>query len=358
MEPVSGSVFMTTRTVSELAEICGASLEGDGDRIVVGPASLEEASEDQVSFLGNPRYAPELETTRAGAVLLAPNVRAPREDLALLRHPRPNEAFTRIIEEFLPRPARPEAGVHPTATVSPDATLGEGVWIGPQAVVGPGAQLGEGVVVHALACVGADVHVGDGSTIHPSVVLYDGVTIGRRCIVHAGSIVGADGFGFDPGPEGWEKIPQCGTVVVEDDVELGACVTIDRGRFGATRIGRGAKLDNQVHVGHNVTVGAGSLLIAQVGIAGSTTVGEGVILAGQVGVTGHLRIGDRARVSAQSGVTKSLEGGMDYLGTPARSRVESLRLLNLVRRLPAFQDRIRRLESRLAELEGERAEGR
>lgn len=342
---------MTTRTVSELAELCGATLEGDGSRSVRGPASLQEAGPDEVSFLGNPRYASELLRTRAAAVLLAPGIEVRRPDLSLLRHPHPNGAFTRIVEAFLPRPSRPEPGVHPGATVSPEAVLGRGVSVGPRAVVGAGAVLEDGVVVHAQAYVGADVRVGEGTTLHPSVVLYDRVSVGARCILHAGSVVGSDGFGFEPTPEGWEKIPQCGTVVIEDDVELGANVTIDRGRFGATRIGRGCKLDNLVHVGHNVTVGEGTLLIAQVGIAGSSSIGKGAILAGQVGVTGHLEIGDGARISAQSGVDKSLPGGQDYFGSPARPRSEALKILALSARLPDLKDRVRRMEERLASLE-------
>jgi UDP-3-O-[3-hydroxymyristoyl] glucosamine N-acyltransferase len=177
-------------------------------------------------------------------------------------------------------------------------------------------------------------------------VLYAGVEVGERCLIHAGAVIGADGFGFEPTPEGWEKVPQCGTVVIEDDVEIGANTTIDRGRFGATRIGRGAKIDNLVMIGHNVQVGPGSLLVAQVGVSGSTKLGKGVILGGQVGAAGHLTIGDGARVGAQGGIAQSIEGGKDYFGSPVMDKREAFRLGVLYRRLPAMVKRIEELEKR------------
>jgi UDP-3-O-[3-hydroxymyristoyl] glucosamine N-acyltransferase len=186
------------------------------------------------------------------------------------------------------------------------------------------------------------------------VVCYHGVRIGERCLVHAGAVIGADGYGFEPtrDPERpWSKIPQCGTVVVEDDVEIGANTTIDRARFGATRIGRGAKIDNLVHIAHNVEIGAGALIIAQVGIAGSTRVGERAILAGQAGINGHIEIGAGARIAAQAGVFGDVPKGAEYLGWPARPRGEAMRRYALVERLPQMQERLKELERRLGELE-------
>ena len=335
---------MITHTVSELAEICGATLEGDGQARIVGPASLAEAGPEQASFLGNPRYAAELETTQAGAVIVPASLKFERDGLALLRSENPNRAFSRLIETFQPQRFRAPLGVHPDAIVDPTAEVGPRASLGPRSVVGPAARIGAGVVLHPGAVVGPGAAVGAGSVLHPGVVLYAGVSVGERCILHAGCVIGSDGFGFDPTPEGWEKVPQCGTVVIEDEVEIGANCTIDRGRFGPTRIGRGAKLDNLVHVAHNVEVGEATLLVAQVGIAGSARVGRRAILAGQVGVGGHTVIGDGARVGGQSGVTSDIAGGKDYFGTPILEKVESLRLFTLYKKLPEFVRRLKALE--------------
>jgi UDP-3-O-[3-hydroxymyristoyl] glucosamine N-acyltransferase len=177
------------------------------------------------------------------------------------------------------------------------------------------------------------------------------VTVGARCIVHAGTVIGSDGFGFDPTPAGWSKVPQCGTVVVEDDVEIGANCTIDRGRFGATRIGRGSKLDNLVHVAHNVEIGEAVLLVAQVGISGSTRVGDRAILGGKVGVAGHVEIGPGARIGAAGNATKDLPGGQDYWGTPAAPKAVVMRIEAAQRRLPELLKTVRALEQRVAKLE-------
>jgi len=342
-----------TRTASEIATICGATLEGDGSVELVGPASLREAEPNQVSFLGNPLYRGELATTSAGAVVVPRGLAVERTDLTLLYSDEPNAAFTRVIDAFLdPRRDGP-TGVHPDASVDPTAELGRDVAVGANASIGAGARLGSGVVVHAGAVVGARASVGDGTVLHPGCVLSPGVSVGARCILHAGCVVGSDGFGFDPGPTGWVKVPQCGTVVVEDDVEIGANTTIDRARFGATRIRRGAKLDNLVHVAHNVEVGEGALLIAQVGISGSTRVGARAILAGKVGVVGHVEIGPGARIGGLSVVTKDLPGDADYLGNPARPKAETLRLLAAEQRLPELLKTVRALQERVAKLESD-----
>jgi UDP-3-O-[3-hydroxymyristoyl] glucosamine N-acyltransferase len=345
---------MATLTLAEIARLCGATLEGDGSRTVVGPASLAEAGPDEVSFLGNPRYEAELETTGAGAVLVRRDLRAKkRADLALLRCDDPNRAFSRVIAAFRPPLDRPPPGVHPSAVVDPRARIAAGVSVGPLAVVGPEAELAEGVVLHGGVHVGARSAVGAESVLHPHVVLYHDVRIGRRCIVHAGAVLGSDGFGFEPGNAGWEKIPQCGTVEIGDDVEIGANVTVDRGRFHATRIASGVKIDNLVHIAHNVEVGEAALLLAQVGIAGSSRIGRRAILAGQVGVIGHVTVGDGARVSAQSGVAKDLEAGGDYFGSPARPQREGLRQIAALGRLGELRKQVERLEERLRALEGE-----
>jgi UDP-3-O-[3-hydroxymyristoyl] glucosamine N-acyltransferase len=338
---------MIQRTASELAELCEAVLEGDGTRVLVGPAALADARADQVSFVRSARHAREFETTRAGAVIVPFDLQAGRRDLALLRCHDPSRAFSRVVEAFRHPVPRPPAGIHPTAVVEPSARVGLGASVGPLCFVGAGAELGERAVLHAGVKLGPRVRVGAESVLHPGVVLYDGVELGRRCLVHAGTVIGADGFGFEPTQAGWEKVPQCGTVVIGDDVEIGANCAIDRGRFDATRIGNGVKLDNLVHVAHNVIIEDGALLVAQVGVAGSARIGARAVLAGQAGVVGHVHVGPGARIAAQSGIARDVPAGEDTFGSPAREKGEAFRLLALYGKLPELFRRLRALERKL-----------
>src|SRR5688572_8497234 len=348
---------MIQRTASELAELCDAVLEGDGGRLIVGPAALDQARSDQVSFVRSARHARDLETTRAGAVVVPHDLTAARRDLALLRCKDPSRAFSRVVEVFRPPLPRPPAGVHPKAVVEAGARISPGCSIGAFCTVGEGAELGENVVLHAGVRIGARARVGAESVLHPGVVLYPAVELGRRCLIHAGTVIGSDGFGFDPTPEGWEKVPHYGTVLIGDDVEMGANCAIDRGRFDATRIGNGVKLDNLVHVAHNVVIEDGALLVAQVGVAGSSRIGARAILAGQAGIAGHLQIGPGARIAAQSGVGRDVPAGEDQFGSPSREKGEAFRLIALYGKLPELFQRVRALERRLAPAQGTDEEG-
>jgi len=281
----------------------------------------------------------------------------PRADVILLRCKDASRAFTRIVRVFADECPRLEPGVHPTALVDPEARLADSVAVGPLAVIGAGCELGAGVEIRAHAVLGARVTVGAGSTIHACAVVYDGVTLGERCIVHSGAVLGADGFGFDPTPEGWIKIPQVGTVEIADDVEIGAGCTVDRGRFGPTRIGRGTKLDDQVHIAHNVEVGENVMFAAQVGLSGSSQVGSGSMLGGGVGVGGHLTIGENVRLGGMSGVIGNVPAGVEWWGIPARPKGEVLRNHALVQRLPRLVSRVKDLEQRIEELERALREG-
>ena len=343
---------MTTRTVAEIAELCGAAVDGDAELEIRGPSTLAQATPTDISFLAQPKYRPLLESTRAGAVLVDAALDFRRDGLTLLRSDNPNRSFSRVIELFAGDEARrPAPGVHPTAVLAEGVELGDRVSIGPFCVVGAGARLADDVVLHPHVVVGEGARVGAGTELHAGVVLYPRVELGARCLVHANAVLGADGYGFEPGERGWVKVPQCGTVRVEDDVEIGAGTTIDRARFGATRIGAGAKLDDQVHVGHNVDVGDGSLLVAQVGVAGSAKLGKRVMLAGQVGIVGHLEVGDGARVGGKSAVHKDVPAGEDWFGSPARPRAEELRRIAFgnsgPKRLAKLEERIRLLEEEL-----------
>ena len=342
---------MTSIPLAELAQTIGATLEGDGQRTVQGPASLGEAGPDEISFLAQARYRAQLATTGAGAVVVAPDQEIERDDLVVLRHADPNAAFTAVIRAFSNDLEPPAPGVHPSAVVEEGAEVDPSAAIGPLCHVARGARVAAGAQLISRVTVGPEALVGADTVLHPGVTLYDRVQVGARCILHAGTVIGSDGYGFEPSSAGWEKVPQCGTVVVEDDVELGANVAIDRARFGATRIGRGVKVDNLVHIAHNVVVGQHALLVAQVGIAGSATIGPWAILGGKVGIAGHIDIGPQARVGAASAVFTDVPGGIDFIGNPARERMETLRVQAGSRRIPKVLEELRALRARMEELE-------
>ncbi len=347
---------MKSITLTEIAVLCDARLEGvgvevDGSRRIVGPASLEDASPDEISFLADRRQARHLAETRAAAVIVGAEVGSERPDLVLLRCADPQRAFNRVVEAFAPERPTPAPGIHPSAVVDPAASLAPDVSVGPLCVVQEGAELASGCVLHPLVTVGARARIGPGTQLYPGVCIYPHVQIGARCVVHAGAVIGSDGFGFEPGEEGWTKTPQGGTVVIEDDVEIGANVTIDCARFKATRIESNVKIDNLVHVGHNCHIGSSAMLVAQSGIAGSTRVGPSAILAGQVGVAGHLEIGAGARIGGASAVFRNVPPGEDWWGVPAAPKNEAIRRTNLPGRTERLAQALRALERRVAELE-------
>lgn len=340
------------RTAKELAALCGAELSGDPERLVRGPASLEAAGPDDISYFGHVRYRKGLAATRAGVLIVPRGLDAPGVTATLLRCEDPNGAFARVFEAFGRLPTRPAPGVHPTAVLGLGVELGANVAIGAYCVVGDGARLGADVALHPHVVVGPRARVGAGTELRSFVSLYDGVSLGERCLVHSGVVIGADGFGFDPvagagGLERWDKIPHGGTVEIGDEVEIGANSCVDRGRFEATRIGRGVKIDNLVHVGHNVQVGAHSLLIAQVGIAGSAKLGAGVVVAGQAGVSPHVEVGPGARIAPGSKVFENIPAGSDWGGFWARPRGEWLRNQAHAHKLTKLVERVRALEKRL-----------
>lgn len=338
---------MKPRTLDEIADLCGADVEGDGSIEVAGPASLDEAEAGHVSFLAQANYVRKLDTTRATAVVVARDLAVDRDDLVLLRCDDPELAFTEVVLAFAPAIPTPAPGVHPDASVDESARVDPDASVAAQASVGPDAEIGAGAVLHPGARVGASARIGAGTVLHPNVVVYPHCVVGERCVLHAGVVIGADGLGFRFEGGAWIKTPQVGNVVVEDDVEIGANTAIDCARFGSTRIGAGTKIDNLVHLAHNVQVGRSSLILAQVGVAGSTAIGNGVVLAGQVGVAGHVNIGDGVRVAAQSGVSKDVPPGQELFGTPAGPRRETIRKKIAIDKAPA---QIAELRAEFAEL--------
>lgn len=335
-------------TAQELAQQLNAQLEGNAETPVTGVSSIEFAQEGDVVFAESPRYLRLAERCPAAVVIVwrdAPSIAKP-----LLRVDSPRAAFLRALELFAPPPHHPE-GISPHAVISADAHVAEGVAIGAGCVVEAGARVGRGTVVYPLCYIGRDVQIGEGCLLYPHVTLLQGVRLGNRVIVHSGTVIGSDGFGYVTVDGVHRKVPHLGIVEVGDDVEIGANVCIDRAKTGATRIGAGTKIDNLVHIAHNVQVGEGCLLIAQVGIAGSSRLGRYVVLAGQVGVSDHVNVGDRAVVGAQSGVAGNLAGEQRYFGTPAREHMKQLRLMAYMGRLPELFERVKAIERRLSSLE-------
>ncbi len=332
----------------ELAERLACRLEGDGEVEITRVAGIEDARAGDLTFLANSKYESALTATRASAVLLRDDAAA--APCAMLRTRDPYLAFARAVGIFAPE-WRPAAGVHPMAAVAPDATLGEGVSIGAFVSVGAGASVGDRTVVFPNVTIGPGTQIGTDCIIHSNVSLRERVTIGSRVILQNGVVIGGDGYGFARRGDGThEKIPQVATVVIEDDVELGANTTVDRPAIGQTRIASGTKIDNLVMIGHGVKVGRNVLMAAQVGIAGSTDVADDVVFGGQVGVGGHLQIGRGAVAVGQSGVTNSLDPGAMVAGYPAIDNREWRKASVVFRRLPELKKRIEALEARIAAL--------
>jgi UDP-3-O-[3-hydroxymyristoyl] glucosamine N-acyltransferase len=320
------------------------------DAVVTRVAPLPRAERDALSFYANARYAEEFGATRAGVVLVAPALAdAPGADgAARVVVDRPHEAMLAVLPALY-RPAPRAPGVHPTAVIGRGAALGADVTVDAYAVVGEGARLGDRAWVGAHAVVGAGAAVGDDSELRPHVTLYPGTELGRRVVVHAGARLGGDGFGYVYAEGAHRKVPHVGRCVVGDDVEVGANTTIDRGSVDDTVVGAGTKIDNLVHLGHNVHVGRLCLIMAQVGVAGSAVIEDGAILAGQAGVGGHVIIGRGARIGGQSGVFGDVPPGQSWSGYPARPHRESLRAYAALHKLA---DLMRPLERLLASRRG------
>ena len=331
-------------TLRELADQLGCRLEGDGDLLITRVAALEAAGPGDLSFFSNPKYARLLADTRASAVIATDGVPVP---VAALRTPNPYVAFARALAVLHPQPA-PPVGVHPTAVVDPSATVGADVSIGAYVSVGADAAVGARTIVRAHVVIGEGAVVGEDCILHAHVSIRERVTLGRRVVVQDHAVIGSDGFGFAADASGTMiKVPQVGTVVVGDDVEIGVSTAIDRPPVGATVIGAGTKIDNLVQIGHGVELGERVILVSQVGIAGSTTIGAGTVLAGQVGVAGHLTIGKGVKATAQTGIPNSLPDKAFVSGYPAIGNREWLKSSAVFRTLPDLRKQVNELQRRL-----------
>jgi UDP-3-O-[3-hydroxymyristoyl] glucosamine N-acyltransferase len=343
--------------LSELAAQTGAQCApADAAIEIDGAAGLDLAGAGDVTFLANPRYTAKVATTRSSAIYLAENIDPQRKDIAVLRAKDPYLAFTRALILFHPE-ASPEAATHPSAVIDSSAAVAPTAFIAAHVAIGRNVRIGERVQLHPNVTISDNVTIGDDSVIHSGVAIRENSVLGRRVIVHNNAVIGSDGFGFAKDEQRrWLKIPQTGRVVIEDDVEIGAGTTIDRASTGETRLKRGAKLDNQIQVGHSCTVGEDALLCAQVGMAGSSRVGDRVILTGQVGIGGHINVGDDAILYPQSGVPNDVAAGAVLVGTPAFEVSAFWRAIAVFKKLGDLPKRIRALEKRLDEIEKSKSE--
>ena len=307
----------------EIADITGGELHGNPDRVISSVAGIRDAGPDQLSFVGQKRYEKQLETARAGIVLVCRDLaNAPCDERTLIVCDNVDYAFGQVLERFAEEPPKWPVGVHPSAVVDPSAKLGEGVSVNANAVIEAGAVIGDGTVIGAGCYIGHDVKIGKKCLLYPNVTVMYRCELGDLVVLHPGVVIGGDGFGFIPTEKGLVKVPQTGIVKIDNDVEIGANTTVDRARFGCTHIKSNVKIDNQVMVAHNVEIGESSILVAQCGIAGSARLGRGVILAAQSGVNGHITLGDGVRVAGTSGVLKSVPAGQIAMGTPAETQRE------------------------------------
>lgn len=328
---------------TEIARFVEGRLEGGGDPDITGVAPLDRAGPADLSFLAHPRYGAYVDASKAGLLLVPPALEERVADRIRIVVPDVHRALAALLPRLYP-PAPREPGVHPTAVIGRGVSLGADVAVAAYAVIGAGARIGDRAVIGAHAVIGEASDVAEDVVIHPHVTLYPQTRVGARSILHSGVRAGVDGFGYVWTGGAHRKVPQVGRCEIGEDVEIGANATIDRGSVGSTEIGRGTKIDNLVHIAHNVRIGEDSVIVAQVGIAGSTTIGNRVTLAGQAGVPGHVNVGDGATVAAQAGVFGDVPAGEVYSGYPARPHRESLRAQAALARLPKLLERIRRLE--------------
>jgi len=304
--------------IKDIVAIVGGRYSGPGNRVIRGFSTLKDATDDQIAFLGNPSYTPQVAETRAAAILVPADFEG--DDPRFIRVSKPHAAMAEILDRFFNTRQLPQG-------------------ISPQASIARSAKLGRNVSVGAFSSIGEGAEVGDDTLIYPNVSIYDGTKIGKRCILHCGVVIGADGFGFTQTEGRHRKIPQIGIARIEDDVEIGANSCVDRAALGETVIGEGTKIDNLVQIGHNVRIGKHCLIVAQVGIAGSTEIGDYVVIAGQAGMAGHLKIGDRAQIGGGASVFHDIPDGTKVIGSPAMEFRAFARREMMLKRLLAKKKR-------------------
>jgi len=334
----------------ELHDLIGLGSDEEVISVYTGINALDNAGPNDISFLGNPRYEPQLAGTEAGVVLVPPGNFSAPSGCRLIQVENPSGAFSKLIDHFQAQVASFEAGISLGAFVDENAQFDASqVRVGAGAVIEHGAVIGDGTTIGAGCIVGKNVTIGRDCLLHPRATIRESCTLGDRVTLQPGCVIGSDGYGFDLVEGRHEKVPQVGIVEIHDDVEIGANSTIDRARFGSTVIGEGTKVDNLVQIAHNVTIGKHCLIVAQSGIAGSSKLGDYVTIAAQAGVAGHLEIADRAILSAQSGLLKNIVNSGVYMNTPARPMKSEQRKMAAVARLPKLREELRELKKKLEE---------
>lgn len=346
-----------TFSAAQIASLINGIIEGNADAGVHSFNKIEEAKEGDLAFLANPKYEDYLYTTKASVIIVNESQEI-KEKVAgtLIKVPDAYSAFASLLTRYQEMMAQQLSGIQQPSYIAPSAKIGTNVYIGAFVYIGEHAEIGDNVKVYPHSFVGDNVSIGEHSVIHASVNIYHHCRIGKHVTVHAGVVIGSDGFGFAPQPDGsYAKVPQIGNVVIEDQVEIGANTTIDRATIGSTIVRKGAKLDNLVHIAHNVEVGQNTVIAAQSGVSGSTKIGKNVMIGGQAGIVGHIAIADGVKINAQSGVSKSIkQPNAAVTGSPAYDYTSTLRSQALSRKLPDFEKRIHKLEALLQQLKAEK----
>lgn len=335
-------------SLARIAEVIEGRVKGDLEINIRGVAPFDEATSDDITFADNAKLLKRINETRAGAVIVPSDCQSSSKNMILVDNPR--LALAKVLSLFH-QPRKPEAGISPTTSIGENFVCGQDVAIAPFVVVGNNVTLGERVILHPGVVIGDKVEIGDDVEIYPNVTVLEHCRIGNRVTIQAGSVIGSDGFGFASDGKKYYKIPQTGTVQIDDDVEIGAGNTIDRATFGKTRICQGVKTDNLVHIAHNVTIGENSVIVAQVGIAGSTVIGRQVLIAGQAGIADHLTIGDNVTIGPQAGISKSVSGGEVVSGSPEMPHRLWLKAQRIIPRLPEIKRKLSEMEKRLNKIE-------
>lgn len=343
---------MPPGTLADIARILNQPAPVNGDLVIAGIAALSDAKPGDVTMITSDAYLKQFAKTNATAVIAQRKVRLPATNKIIFHVDDVEQAVGDVLTMFAPPIQRPSPGIDPSAKIADSAKIGSGCAIAANTIVGQRTILGSRVFVHPGAVIGDDVTLGDDCEIYPNVVIRERVTIGNRVSIHAGSVIGSDGFGYRWDGKKHAKVPQIGTVLIEDDVEIGSCVCIDRAKFGATKIGRGTKIDNLVQVAHNVEIGPHSIIVGQTGIAGSAKLGTGVILGGQTAVRDHITIGDGAMAAARSAIANDVPPKTTVSGMPALPHRQSLREQAALRRLPELIVQVRKLQEELESLRG------
>ena len=347
-------------SVGEIAALVGGAVTGEPALRITGLNGIRQAQWGDLTFLGDRKYLPYLETTGASAVLVARDFEpgaagaSASKQRAYIQVKNPYLAFMRVVQQYSSSPeVFHPSGIHPTAVVGRNVKLGRDVALDAYVRIADDCDIGDDVVMYAGVYVGRGCRIGDHTVIYPNVTLREGVTVGARCLLHAGAVLGSDGFGFVPMDDAWLKIPQAGTVVIGDDVEIGANSAVDRATIGSTVIGRGTKIDNLIQIGHNVEIGEHCVLSGMTGVAGSAIIGDHVTIGAQVGISDHAQVGDGAMIGARSVVISKVEPGQVVSGHPLMDHKLQLRMLAGMRQLPEWPRRIRELERRIEELEAQ-----